>query len=156
MNIFYVHSNPVIAAHHLPNPLIRKMPIESAQMIANVIDLPKVDGSRYSKVFSAHPCSVWVRENKSNLAWLVHHWETLNYIFTRLYSKPHGTSAALRVAKDYVNNVDHRHHTNPALAMPGSFQTDDPVLSYRNYLKSKPYINDYRRRFRPKWTLLNS
>ena len=84
MNIFYVDEDPAIAAQSLCDVHIRKMIIESCQMLSNcytVLHLcvaPRTQKDtirRYSHL--GHPCSKWVRKSQDNYKWLLAHSQEL-------------------------------------------------------------------------------
>ena len=61
MNIFYVNADPIVAAQELCDDHIRKMQIESAQMLctahwANGGEAP------YKRAHLNHPTTKWTRE----------------------------------------------------------------------------------------------
>ena len=81
MNIFYVHTDPLIAARSLCNRHVVKMAVESAQMLATcfstevLYDAPRTikgDVRKNTSHFN-HPSTVWVRESKQHYEWLVDH-----------------------------------------------------------------------------------
>ena len=82
MNIFAVNSDPRIAALELPDKLIPKMIVESAQMLSTahrVLDGDATADTKglYQKAYENHPSSVWVREDAMNYWWLWMHALTL-------------------------------------------------------------------------------
>ena len=82
MNIFAVNSDPRIAALELPDKLIPKMIVESAQMLSTahrVLDGDATADTKglYQKAYENHPSCVWVREDALNYWWLWMHALTL-------------------------------------------------------------------------------
>ena len=82
MNIFAVNSDPRIAALELPDKLIPKMIVESAQMLSTahrVLDGDAIADTKglYQKAYENHPSCVWVREDALNYWWLWMHALTL-------------------------------------------------------------------------------
>ena len=91
MNIFYLNSDPVVAAEKQYNKHVVKMILESAQLLCSAhhmldseIDVP------YKLTHKNHPSAVWTRRSLQNYAWL--HWDkcTLNVLRR---NQPHGMRA---------------------------------------------------------------
>ena len=82
MNIFAVNSDPRLAALELPDKLVPKMIVESAQMLSTahrVLDGDAIADTKglYQKAYENHPSCVWVREDALNYWWLWSHARTL-------------------------------------------------------------------------------
>ena len=82
MNIFAVNSDPRLAALELPDKLVPKMIVESAQMLSTahrVLDGDAIADTKglYQKAYENHPSCVWVREDALNYWWLWMHALTL-------------------------------------------------------------------------------
>lgn len=82
MNIFAVHEDPRLAALELPDKLIPKMIVESAQMLSTAHRV--LDGDEkanmlqlYKKAYENHPSTIWVRQDAMNYWWLWMHALTL-------------------------------------------------------------------------------
>ncbi len=82
MNIFAVHEDPRLAALELPDKLIPKMIVESAQMLSTAHRV--LDGDEradilhlYKKAYENHPSTIWVRKDAMNYWWLWMHALTL-------------------------------------------------------------------------------
>lgn len=147
MNIFAVDDNPYLAAYALPDKLIVKMPLETAQMLSVVmfdgfnINLHKVDGSCYStKAYKNHPCTAWARQSPCNLAWLISHGLGLCMAYTERYNKVHGCENAILEAAEAFElkygSIDRWvGHTPFIKAMPDTYKVyADSVQAYRRYL----------------------
>lgn len=147
MNIFAVHNDPYKAAFDLCDAHVRKMIIESAQMLANAYpierlsqpDCPKTQkGKSRRHSYLHHPCSKWVLKSYNNWLWLLHHAQGLCDEYQRRYNKEHFTSSFIRWCQ--LNKpawLPQTPQTDFALAMPDEYKTDCPVLSYRKY-----YVGD--------------
>ena len=88
MNIFYLHSDPVVAAQKQYNKHVVKMILESAQLLCSAhhmldseIDVP------YKLTHKNHPSAVWTRQSKQNYAWLYFHMLALGDEYTKRYGK---------------------------------------------------------------------
>lgn len=148
MNIFAVDEDPIIAARALPDKLVVKMPVESAQMLCpwafntHGVLIAKPQGGVYgTKGYAHHPCTLWQYEDPANVAWLLLHAFGLCGAYTERYGKNHGILPALfQIANLYeekhgLPSEHFKHHTPFALAMPAQFKNeDDRVGSYRRYV----------------------
>ena len=79
MNIFYVDTDPVVAASNLLDKHICKMPLESAQMLCTahrVLDNSEFVAGQplYKIAHKNHPSSIWVRQTTENYSWLYRHF----------------------------------------------------------------------------------
>ena len=72
MNIFYIHSDPTIAAKELVDDHVRKMQIESAQMLCTAFWHYGFEAP-YKKAHYNHPSTKWVRESIHHFDWLLVH-----------------------------------------------------------------------------------
>jgi hypothetical protein len=82
MNIFAVNDDPRLAALELPDKLVPKMIVESAQMLSTAHRVLDGDTNAdakglYKKAYENHPSCVWVREDALNYWWLWMHALTL-------------------------------------------------------------------------------
>jgi hypothetical protein len=83
MNIFMTSDCPWHSASKLDDARVNKMLLESTQMMAiaanvhhapdNELPINKAGLPYRTGGHRQHPCSVWVRENKSNYLWLLEH-----------------------------------------------------------------------------------
>ena len=82
MNIFAVNSDPRLAALELPDKLVPKMIVESAQMLSTAHRVLDGDANAdakglYQKAYENHPSCIWVRKDALNYWWLWMHALTL-------------------------------------------------------------------------------
>jgi hypothetical protein len=167
MNIFAIDLDPVVAAQHLPDKLIVKMPTESAQMIAlifsehyfNIGRLYKKDGTPYSTergTHKNHPCTIWAAISSKNLAWLYAHAFGLCDEYRIRYEKVHAVEKTLHDSLYHSKLTRYfplfhaffkSHNKFKSMsfvrAMPDSLKNDltiDDVTAYRKYLMSKSYF----------------
>ena len=90
MNIFAIHSNPIISGSSLVDKHIVKMPLETAQMLCSTHTL--VDSgikAPYLPSHLKHPCNLWLTESQENYEWLIYHGISLCLEYTERYSKVH-------------------------------------------------------------------
>lgn len=69
MNIFAVSPDPVECAKALDDLRLNKMILETAQLICTGLRCRGSGMDLYKSTHVNHPCSIWVRENKSNYSW---------------------------------------------------------------------------------------
>lgn len=122
MNIFYLDTNPVIAAAMMTDKHVIKMILESAQIMStahrfldgkcelsyvkrgsnekSINSHWKLDDSRETQLYRAthihHPSCKWVRESIHNYNWLYAHFIALSQEYSMRYGKIHKTYATLK------------------------------------------------------------
>ena len=136
MNIFYINTDPVIAAQELADDHIRKMQIESAQMCCTA---HWASGSEapYKKAHLNHPSTKWVRESIQQYRWVVKHGLEVCNQFTIRYGKRHKTQDVLEWCRDNEPNIPDNGFTPPPQCMPDEYKKEDTVEGYKTY-----YIED--------------
>ena len=136
MNIFYINTDPVIAAQELADDHIRKMQIESAQMCCTA---HWASGSEapYKKAHLNHPSTKWVRESIQQYRWVVKHGLEVCNQFTIRYGKRHKTQDVLEWCRDNEPNIPNSGFTPPPQCMPDKYKKEDTVEGYKTY-----YIED--------------
>ena len=72
MNIFYINTNPILAAQELADDHVRKMQIESAQMCCTA-HWEMGNEAPYKRAHKNHPSTIWVRQSIQHYRWLVQH-----------------------------------------------------------------------------------
>jgi hypothetical protein len=88
MNIFVIDEQPKIAAQHVLDKHVVKMPLESLQMMSTIANYLGFD-SPYRPVMLNHPCTIWARESQQNFLWLWEHAGSLCEEYTSRYGKTH-------------------------------------------------------------------
>jgi len=88
MNIFVIDEQPKIAAQHVLDKHVVKMPLESLQMMSTIANYLGFD-SPYRPVMLRHPCTIWARESRQNFLWLWEHAGSLCEEYTSRYGKTH-------------------------------------------------------------------
>jgi hypothetical protein len=159
LNIFYLHSDPKVAAQMQTNKHVVKMILESAQLLCTAHRV--ADGEHYidassgrrlqrwrhstneTELYQAthfnHPCAIWARESKANYNWLYSHFMHLSQEYKERYGKVHASWAKLNHILFFSPvNVPNKDFTEPALAMlPEYIRRGDPVGSYRAYYEAE-------------------
>jgi hypothetical protein len=158
MNIFYVDSDPEVAARNMVDRHVVKMILETAQLLSTahrVIDGEEyvgqsqsgrkakrwrlsgnVDAIMYAATHINHPSAVWVRENSANYDWLYDHLLALGREYTHRYGRTHLTIDKLKdILKDAPENIE---QSIEMTKMPSCMDKQyivslDPITNYRNY-----------------------
>jgi hypothetical protein len=137
MNIFYIDSNPIVAAQQLSDPHIRKMQIESAQMCCTA-HWSVGSEAPYKKAHFNHPSTKWTRESIHHYVWLVEHGLEICREFILRYGKHHKTQDVLEWLQANKPNLPDNGFIAPPLCMPDQYKKDDAIDAYRNfYVKDK-------------------
>ena len=165
MNIFAVNDDPRMAALELPDKLVPKMIVESAQMLSTahrVLDGDTNADSKllYKKAYENHPSSVWVREDALNYWWVWMHALTLceeykwRFVGDETNTKTHKTEFVIHQLQDLPINIPRNKQTNYEilkdlpLCMPDQYkQGSDHMVyateSYQQFItQDKPYMED--------------
>ena len=159
MNIFAVEECAEAAARALPDKLIVKMPLESAQMLSTAHRLLSPENyceayNIYKPAFVNHPCTIWARETHENYRWLLIHWITLCEEYYYRYARYHASWTKLWDGlKIFPMNITKGDLTPFAQAMPTQYKNpDNPIKAYRDYMiAEKHYAKWERGTERPKW-----
>ena len=165
MNIFAVNSDPRIAALELPDKLIPKMIVESAQMLSTahrVLDGDATANTKglYQKAYENHPSCVWVREDALNYWWLWMHALTLCEEYKWRFSvdgnlKSHKTVPVIHALQELPVNIPREKQGRHAvledlpLCMPDKYKETGnhwyyhAVDCYQKFVtQDKPYMED--------------
>lgn len=148
MNIFITDENPYVAAKSLPDKLVTKMAVESAQMLAVFVSslgnykLTKKDGTFYSnKAHINHPCTKWIIASPSNAAWLISHAIGIVITYTERYGKVHASEHAIleaaEIFEQLFGSIDNwTNHTEFVRAMPEEYKNSSitTIEAYRLYM----------------------
>lgn len=136
MNIFYVNTDPVLAAKDLADQHITKMGIESAQMLSTAHWMTGSEAP-YKKTHYNHPSSVWARESLQNYRWLATHALEILNEYERRYGRIHKTKQVVEWLINNEPSIPDSQFSHPPECMPDEYKLADPVSSYRNF-----YIQD--------------
>lgn len=133
MNIFYLDTDPVLAAQYQHDKHVVKMILETAQILSTVLHKQGInDPLLYKPTHANHPCTLWAGACDANYTWLVLHGEALCAEYTYRYGRTHKSAAVIAFAKTHAWGTCP--HTPPAQAMPPEYQCPhDPVQAYRAY-----------------------
>ena len=161
MNIFAVEDCAVASARALPDKLIVKMPLETAQMLSTAhrylspADYCEEMGL-YKKAYYNHPCTVWARETHENYRWLLLHFITLCEEYYFRYGRYHASWTKLWDGlKRFPMNIQEGDITPFAQAMPLKYKNSlDHIDAYRKYMiAEKHYAKWEKGTNKPAWWL---
>jgi len=141
MNIFYLHSDPKVAASYFYDKHKVKMILECAQMLCTAHIALGNENVPYKKSHLNHPSSVWVRANNENYQWLYNHMLALGEEYTKRYKRTHLT---ITKCKDILAvaplNIPTGSFSEPPQCMPDEYKVDnDSVSAYWNYYEQDKY-----------------
>tara|TARA_R110002167_G_scaffold221742_1_gene426688 strand:+ start:183 stop:695 length:513 start_codon:yes stop_codon:yes gene_type:complete len=145
MNIFYVNEDPTHAAVCLPDKLVVKMPLESAQMLSTAHRV--LDGDErantlglYKTAMKNHPCTIWVRETSDNYMWLYEHFYALCEEYETRYGRQHLSFTKLNKKLSKLPlNIPIDHKTVMPQAMPDQYKCQDTIKAYRDYVVNEKH-----------------
>lgn len=153
MNIFITDFDPQVAVLHLDDSRIRKMNIETAQIVSTALREEWGINSSYKSTHKGHPCTKWAQRHQNNLSWLVNYGYHIGREFIHRFGKPHASSfvnAEQRALIDQHNFTRGEVTPFQNSARNGIVDcTHMPIpFSYRSYLNLR-WAGDKRH---PKWT----
>lgn len=89
MNIFCTDMDPKVAAHNLCDIHLRKMLLETAQMLCTSARAMGESTGPYGDTQKGHKCNKWVQESRANWDWLVEHGMEINRAYMERNDKGH-------------------------------------------------------------------
>lgn len=163
MNIFVLSYDPIICAHYHCDVHVRKMIVESAQMLANGYPLEALQDAPLTQKglprkhsFLHHPCAKWVLRSRFNWDWLLELAKELCAEHRYRFNKSHFTQTFIDWCdndKCEINNVG---VTPFARAMPDKYNYGDAESAYRRYyIGEKSFIANWTKRQVPEWFGVN-
>lgn len=175
MNIFYVDTDPHLAAQALVDKHVVKMILESAQLLSTahrLLDGRQVAGVSktgraakrwildddrdhvmYQATHINHPSAVWTRTAVENYLWLVEHFDGLLAEYTHRYGKRHKCFDMIMMLQSPPKKLEAWDMTPMPSAMAPEYKiSDDPLTNYRNYyIKGKASMHKWTNREPPEW-----
>ena len=158
MNIFYLHEDQHECVKMYCDQHVIKMILETAQMLStahHVLDNGSsvISDRIYKKTHVNHPCSFWVRQNKSNYMWtyilLVELLNEYEYRFEKLHKTGQLQGVLCRIPK----RISGGELTDPPNCTP--YKDRDIIEAYKKFYEDKAIewiTRDTGRRFNMKWT----
>lgn len=157
MNIFVVDEDPVKAAIMLPDKLVVKMAVETAQILSTVFrqKFPDRDaGNLYRKTHENHPVTKWAGTHKQNFIWLYLHGMAICKEYTKRYKRKHA-------CEDIIKECWTRFNPNTrfilsectpfAQCMPKQYKESNAVKAYRKYMINEKHYAKWNHGPRPDW-----
>jgi hypothetical protein len=138
VNIFVCDTDPHLAARALPDKLVVKMPLESAQIACTILHKHGLP-AEYRPTHASHPAVLWAGESAPNFRWLLDHGLALCEEYTRRYGKRHASQQVLESVLSRPVRFAHKTLTPFVQCMPEEFRSPNPIESYRAFLRNKPY-----------------
>ena len=181
MNIFGLHTAPVMAARMHGDKHVPKMCVEAAQMMASALrrhgatdeQMPLTKAGRpYLGGYKNHPCTVWAGDSRDNFMWLARHAQRLLREYMQRFDRIHACHGPIEIMStmDYI--IPEGELTPFALAMPDEYRPkhstttlpidrdryivthaagNDGVQAYRRYYHSKQFAKWEKGRPAPDW-----
>lgn len=134
MNIFWVHSDPILAAQALCDKHVVKMPTETAQMLCTLCRKGGVIAP-YRKTHENNPCVLWAGESEANRQWLLLHGKALCGEYTKRYGRVHAAEKVIHWCRLHAPKAPIGPLTSPPLVMPDKYRQQDPVEAYRAFYR---------------------
>ena len=136
MNVFVLDEDPARAAVYHNDVHVRKMILESTQMLSTAVRLnnPGKDLGVYKVAYTKHPCTLKCINNRSNFRWVLDLAENLAKEYEFRFDKTHASARILPEIRRYINTIP----DGPlefAQAMPDEYKNQCPVTAYRTYYK---------------------
>lgn len=141
MNIFATHFDPLECARFLDDKRVVKMVLETAQLLSTAT-LLSGGTATYKVTHKNHPCSVWVRQTRSNYLWTLEHFKGLLQEYTKRFNKIHACSKFLLEYESGANNIPEGKQTSFVNCTTLKDESD-VHLAYRKYLAEK-WLKDKR------------
>jgi len=170
VNIFYLSSNPFTAVKMHCDVHVRKMIVETVQMMVSAARrhgapeslMPMTKATKYKPStphkggYHNHPCTRWVGDSMTNYLWCYDLLTQLlmEFTFRSPDSKSHFAETQVSQLKRLHEFIPQSQATPPAQAMPDEYKHDDPVLAYRRYYKEAKATQSwfsYKVASRPEW-----
>ena len=138
MNIFATDECPIKSAKALPCILLRKMIVESCQILCTAHFICDGVIKSYKPTHQNHPVSIWTRKSTGNYNWLYQHYVALCSEFSTRNGKPHASMALLKELKTAPKNSTNKPVDIDFMCMPVECKkTIDVHKNYRYYLNQK-------------------
>lgn len=153
MNIFYIDKDPMLAAQGLMDVHVRKMILESCQLLMTHDTLNGLQRP-YLPTHVMHPCRVSLR-NVNNYTWLCIYLGRLCEEFRYRFARPHACEEHFLAF--YANHGALTSDPTFPQCMPDEFMCNDTVEAYRAYYRAKRFdfmlngIAQYTKRHEPYW-----
>lgn len=183
MNIFFLDTDPIIAAQMLCDKHVVKMILECCQMLWTAWHITGFDDWKslvpenvkiYKQTHSKHPTCMWIRRHYTNYKWTVNHAISISREYTKRYGKVHSCAPMIHwFARNIPRCNDNTPYTTttvlarreipPGTTPPPICITDKSIIqntslvkSYRNYyiISKSKFATWNRTAAKPLWFIL--
>jgi hypothetical protein len=135
MNIFVLDSSPKIAAKYHNDFHVRKMILETAQILSTALRINGAeDLNLYNRTHIHHPCVIACTKSKDMFLWALELGLELTNEYIYRFEKSHKSSKVIDMIyiRDFSSWIPSGSVDFP-LAMPETYKCSDVVKSYRSY-----------------------
>jgi len=155
MNIFIFKEEPKENAKYLSDVHLRKMIVESCQLLSTAIrDIDKDNNYEYNQkilkqlykpTHNNHPCTKWVKENSANFMWLKEYTIGLLNEFEFRFDKKHKSQKIISLLNLYgweYSNIKYSDEKTPFIFVgKDEYKQDKDIFKsyYQYYLNEKQY-----------------
>lgn len=161
MNVFYTDPHPTISAIYLPDKLVIKMSLESAQILCTSLNMVHNVKTQYKPTHKNHPSVQWAARSYQNWIWLYFHGLALTKEYKERYKKSnHASEPVILGCKGMVDQISLKKielwqvgkFTEPPKCMPEPYKSiPETTVAYQTYLqKEKAYFATWKRN-KPSW-----
>lgn len=155
MNIFFLDRDPRYAASALCDKHLRKMLLETAQILCTVHH--KAGTSEvlvpYKPTHSNHPCVVWAGSSTKAFEWVCDLGMWMDLEYCARYGKTHASGEVIKLMATTPIALPDTPFADPPQCMPDEFRGDDAVEAYRKYyaIGKRDVCGKYTNADRPDW-----
>lgn len=156
MNIFFVDRDPSAAARALCDKHLRKMLLETAQILCTVHHIHRTDPELipYKPTHAGHPCVKWAAESKLHFYWLWNYGGSMGIEYLLRFGKSHKSSSIISEIGLLPFPMGWgQQWSDPPQCMPHEYKCDNTVEAYRRYyaLGKRDVCSGYTRTKLPVW-----
>lgn len=136
MNLFVTHQNPAVSVQHLDDVRLRKMVLETAQILSTCMHL-RGEWAPYKPTHINHPVVQWANSNDDNLDYVVTYFINIDHEYRFRFNKRHKSTV-------YVNYFCNRIRQTPTV--PNYFVNCTPFKDELDVFKA------YQKTLLDKWS----
>jgi len=146
MNVFVLDLDPAVAARYHNDAHVRKMIVESGQILSSALRANGVQSSiLYKETHKNHPCTRLAATNRSNFLWVLTLMEELGREYTHRSGKTHKSMGIVSEIHRHQYVIPDGSNLGFVQAMPDKYKSPDTVMAYRDYYKNeKKFMKDGR------------
>lgn len=133
MNIFYLDSEPDVAAKALCDKHTVSQCLEIAQILSTVSVRHGIKAP-YKSIYDYHPVVQWAGDTHDNWLWTLRYGLAVCEEYSNRYSgRTHKSQATIRWCESHGGKPTEMGLTDPFLAMPEANKGHCPIQSYRDF-----------------------